>query len=298
MDGRSRLDRSHLDPDRTGIVRPGARPGTRAEPVERRRRNRRTRPRPRRRNPSRSPRSASFPGRTSPPSSSTWSSPGWGRRAVTSRSSRPTRAASSARLPSSTSPPMAGPPSSCATSSSAAPTRPAPWRSPSASPASRPRRSIGASGPARRRPGRSPASPASSAPSWPASTPGRRGSEPVLARAHSPCQILSPGSIPEPGPGDPRPARRIPSSEQEVTQPPQPDRLAAGERLGVADADEVAPVAGPVADRVDHPRPALGLVVHQLRAIAPQAPRAWPRAASEMSRTRLGRSTIFRCTLK
>ena len=35
----------------------------------------------------------------------------------------------------------------------AAPTRPAPWRSPSASPASRPRRSIAASGPAHRSPG-------------------------------------------------------------------------------------------------------------------------------------------------
>ena len=52
--------------------------------------------------------------------------------------------------------------------------------------------------------------------------------------------------------------------------PRNPDRLAAGERLGVEDAGEVAPVPGPVADRVDHARAALGLVVHQLRAIAPQ----------------------------
>ena len=35
MDGRSRLDRSHLDPDRAGTVRPVARPGAGAEPVER-----------------------------------------------------------------------------------------------------------------------------------------------------------------------------------------------------------------------------------------------------------------------
>ena len=50
----------------------------------------------------------------------------------------------------------------------------------------------------------------------------------------------------------------------------QPDRLAAGERLGMADADGVAPEPGPVADRVDHARLPLGLVINELRAVAAQ----------------------------
>ena len=45
MDGRSRLDRSHLDPDRTGIVRPVARSGAGAKPAKGAK-NRRKSPRP------------------------------------------------------------------------------------------------------------------------------------------------------------------------------------------------------------------------------------------------------------
>src|SRR5262245_12847 len=59
-------------------------------------------------------------------------------------------------------------------------------------------------------------------------------------------------------------------SEQEVVEPSQPDRLAAGERLGVPDAEAMPPVSGPVTDRLDNSRLAFGLVVHQLRAIAAQ----------------------------
>src|SRR5690242_4921657 len=59
-------------------------------------------------------------------------------------------------------------------------------------------------------------------------------------------------------------------SEQEIAEPAQPDRLAAGERLAVADADEMPPVAGPVTDRLDDTGLALGLVVHQLRSVAAQ----------------------------
>ena len=50
----------------------------------------------------------------------------------------------------------------------------------------------------------------------------------------------------------------------------QPDRLAAGKGLGMADADGVAPEPGPVADRVDHARLPLGLVINELRAVAAQ----------------------------
>ena len=43
-----------------------------------------------------------------------------------------------------------------------------------------------------------------------------------------------------------------------MVQAGQPHRLAAGEGLGVEDADQVAPEPGAVADRVDHAGPAAG----------------------------------------
>ena len=57
---------------------------------------------------------------------------------------------------------------------------------------------------------------------------------------------------------------------EEVTEAPQGDRLAAGERLGVRDARQMPPEAGPVEDRVDHAGPPLGLVVDELGPVAPQ----------------------------
>src|SRR5437762_3596370 len=48
-------------------------------------------------------------------------------------------------------------------------------------------------------------------------------------------------------------------SEQQVAEPAQPDRLATGKRLAVPDADEMPPIAGAVADRLDDARLALGL---------------------------------------
>ena len=120
------------------------------------------------------------------------------------------------------------------------------------------------------------------------------------------------GDCPRPSPSMPRagsnrrpPRRRetadvrlqLDHSEQELVEPAQADRLATGERLCVADADQLAPVPGAVADRVDHPGPALGLIVDELR---PKARSAATLASSwsEMSMTTPGRSTIRRCTLK
>ena len=88
------------------------------------------------------------------------------------------------------------------------------------------------------------------------------------------------------------------SSEQKLVQTSQPHRLAAGEGLGVEDAHDVAPEPRAVADRVDHAGPPGGLVVDELRADSTAGPRSWRRAVSEMSTSKLGRSTIRRWTLK
>ena len=95
MDGRSRLDRSHLDPV-IGRGLSAQAPGPAQEPspakeAKKRRRKSAAESAEGRAEIRLAAREAQgVPRRTSPPSSSTSSSPGWGPRAVTSRSSRPT----------------------------------------------------------------------------------------------------------------------------------------------------------------------------------------------------------------
>ena len=68
--------------------------------------------------------------------------------------------------------------------------------------------------------------------------------------------------------------------------PPSPIGSRLRERLGVAYTGQLAPVSCPVANCLDHAGPALGLVIHQLRAVAPQCRRPWRRAGRRYPRPR------------
>ena len=155
MDGRPRLDRSVLDPHRTGIIRPGDR-RRRSRAHRKRRRSRRTSPRPgpegREARVRARPRSRDS-GANVPAIQLKLAIAGLGtegcdvevKPANPSCKFRPSRA--------STSRPTVMPRSSCATSSSRRRQDAAPWRSRSASPARRRRRSIGDSGRRSAKPG-------------------------------------------------------------------------------------------------------------------------------------------------
>ena len=262
------------DPDRTRVVRPGT--GHPARPAHRARNRRR----PRERRPQTAPPRASRAALSSKEkagnrtricqrSSSISPSRGSDRTGATSRSSRPTRAASSANPRASMSCPTDMPRSSCATSSCGVPTRCVAWRSPSGSPASRPRRSIGLPD--------------------------------VVLEVRIGPELHLLHQLPD-GRGrdqrDPEVKFGRSDLEEQVAQPTQPHGFAAGERLGVADADQVAPEAGPVADGVDDARGALGLVVDQLRAIATQGRDLGVELVGDVDRPGSGRSTILRWTLK
>jgi hypothetical protein len=59
-------------------------------------------------------------------------------------------------------------------------------------------------------------------------------------------------------------------SEQQLVEPAEADRFAAGERLAVAHANQLSPKSRPVANGFNNAGPALGLIIHQLRLKASQ----------------------------